>query len=188
METVPEEPVIVRLREEMSSYLKILGSILPESQWRQIQENAVRLEEEGLPAAVSRQIAILPFLDDFLPVVSLAGRTGNDLFSVARTLNDVRDFLDMKEILRQMEGVQVRDRWDRMAYQMLKAGFIAVIHDLTLAIWRERDGNLETFFGARRQKVAFFRNLRESLRGATPANYHPLTVLVRALEDLIPRR
>jgi glutamate dehydrogenase len=187
MQLALQEERIAALRGELTSYRKILGSILAPAQWQQLQEAVGRLQEEGLETEWAQRIAALPYLEDLLPSVALAGHAGVDLHSVARTFNEVRQQLDMEAVLRQFAGVQLRDRWDRMAAQMLKEAFAAAAFRISQAVWQECSGNLESFFGRRRQQLTFYRALRENLRGVTPANYHPLTVLVRALEDLLSR-
>jgi hypothetical protein len=74
-----------------------------------------------------------------------------------------------------------------MSAQMLKEAFSATAFRISQAVWQESGGNLEAFFGRRRQQINFYRSLRETLRRGTPANFHPLTVLVRVLEDLLSR-
>jgi glutamate dehydrogenase len=95
----------------------------------------------------------------------------------------VREYLGLKDLLHRMEGVQVRDRWDRLALQSLKGEFASAAFNLAHGALQESEGNLESFFAGRRQKLRFYRNLRDAL-GGVPANFHPFAVLLRALAAL----
>jgi glutamate dehydrogenase len=186
MKIQPEDQAIVSYREMVLTFVKILGGILPEMEWEKCKTCAVSLEEKGLSPDLARRFSTLSYMEDFLPLVTLVSKTGGDLYSVARTFNEVRNYLGLKEILQLLDAVQVRDRWDRMTYQALKEGFASAAFSLTLVILQESEGNLEAFFAGRRKKVNFYKGLEESLRRTTPANYHPFAVLVRALEGLLP--
>jgi glutamate dehydrogenase len=89
----------------------------------------------------------------------------------------------LKDLLRRMEAVQVRDRWDRLALQSLKGEFASAAFNLAHGALQESKGNMESFFAARRHKLRFYRNMRDAL-GGVPANFHPFTVLLRALVAL----
>jgi glutamate dehydrogenase len=186
MKIQPEEQAIVSYREMVLTFVKILGGILPEMEWEKCKSCAASLEEKGLSPDLARRFSTLSYMEDFLPLVTLVSKTGGDLYSVARTFNEVRNYLGLKEILQLLDAVQVRDRWDRMTYQALKGGFASAAFNLTLVILQESEGNLEAFFAGRRKKVDFYKGLEESLRRISPANYHPFAVLVRVLEGLLP--
>jgi glutamate dehydrogenase len=174
---------ISTFRERAAVYAKNLGGVLPQGEWKQFQEAVASLEREGFSVEIARTAATLPYLDDFLPVETLSVETGADLYSAGRTYNEVREHLGMKDLLQRMEGVQVRDRWDRLALESLKGEFASAAFSLAHGALRETEGNLESFFSVRRQKLMFYRNLRDAL-GGVPANLHPFAVLLRALEAL----
>jgi glutamate dehydrogenase len=141
--------------------------------------------EEGLPRDVARSLSTLPYLEDLLPLNSLAEKAGSDLYSAGCTYNEVRNHLGIREVLSLAEKVPLRDRWDRLAHQSLREEFDGMVFDLTLAVLKEENGNIDAYFAARRQKTGFYRSLQEGLRGSAPVNFHPFTVLGRALEALL---
>ncbi|WP_081702892.1 NAD-glutamate dehydrogenase domain-containing protein [Desulfuromonas sp. TF] len=178
-----EEEEISAFRERANVYVKNLGGVLPKVEWEQYQKAAASLESEGFSAEIARTAAALPYLEDFLPVETLAVDTDNDLYSAAQTYIEVHEYLGLKDLLRRMEAVQVRDRWDRLALQSLKGEFASAAFNLAHGALQESKGNLESFFAPRRHKLRFYRNMREAL-GGVPANFHPFTVLLRALVAL----
>lgn len=188
MEIPLEEAAVSAYRQRALTFAKNLGGVLADSEWQQCQSLMSSLEEEGLPPDLAREVTILPYLEAFLPVESLSSRTGSDLYSVARTLNEVRDYLGLKELLLRLTGVPVRDRWDRMAFQALKSEFATATFNLAHSVLRETEGNLEAFFSRRRQKLNFYRGMKDAFIASAPANYHPFTALVQALEGLLGDR
>ena len=181
----PQPEVIARYREEVRSYAKALGGILPADEWERCKVEAANLEGEGLDAGAAKLFAVLERLGDFLPLATLVESTGSDLDSVARTYNELRRLLGVGELLELAGQVAVRDRWDRLAYQALSEGFSALIFNLTGEVFRQSGGDPEAYFASRRQKLAFYRGLKDGVGGAPPANYHPFAVLQRALEGLL---
>jgi len=182
---MPDAEAIPSLQEQVRAFSKTVGGVLAEGAWSDCQRRSGELAQSGLPQEIAERLSILPLLEDFLPVVTLVDETGNDLYSVARTYHELRDYLRIGEILAQMEKVQVRDRWDRLARQMLKRDLALAALRLTRALLLEAAGNLEAFVAARRQKVNYYRGLTEKLRGLVPGNFHPFALLLRALESLL---
>jgi glutamate dehydrogenase len=174
-----------KVKEGVREFEKILGGILPESEWNPCRQYAADLEKGGLVPEAAHTYAVLPFLRDFLPIQAVADDVEEDLYTVSQTYNEVRKILDLRKILHLLDQVQERDHWDRLAHQTLKRDYATVAFGLTRVVLRENKGNPEGFFAARRQKVALYRRQVESLRGGTPVNYHPFTVMVRSLESLL---
>ncbi len=186
MEIRPEPDLVAEYRQKALTFAKALGGILPEAEWQQCKAEAAEWEKAGLGPDVGRQVASLSHLEDFLPVVSLADLSGGDLYSVAKIFSDVRKTLEIRDVLQWVRAVQIRDRWDRMAQQTIKSGFSSAAYNLALAVLREADGNPEAFFSRRRQQLKFYRKLMDGVRGVTPVNYNPFTVLISALEGMLP--
>jgi len=174
-----------KVKEGVREFEKILGGVLPESEWNPSRQFAEALKEAGLSHEAAHTYAVLPFLKDFLPIQAVADDVDEDLYTVAQTYNEVRKSLDIRKILRLLDKVQERDHWDRLAHQTLKRDYAAVAFGLTRAVLRENKGNPEGFLAARRQKVVLYRRLADSLRGGVPVNYHPFTVMVRSLQSLL---
>jgi glutamate dehydrogenase len=186
MEVGPEEESVGPLREKALAFDKSLSAILPGREWEQCKAFAAALGERGLSPGLAGRLSVLPYLDDLLPTASLVEEAGADLYSAARTFNELRERLGLREILRLLDEVPGRDRWDRTAARILKGGFEAVLYALAREALRRSAGNLDAFLNARRTQFADYRGLRERLLGTTPVNYHPFTVLLRALESVLP--
>ncbi len=179
-----EEGVVVDYQKQAGNYLKALGGLLPDTAWQTCKESVVELVRDGFDAEAARRLAVLPQFADFLPLVELARDRDGDLYSVARTLGEIRAALELPALLKELDGVPVRDRWDRLARQSLLSAFALGVFHLTRGVLAESDGNLERFLSRRRPRVRHYQGLVEGLRGTVPANFHPFTVLVRALEAL----
>jgi glutamate dehydrogenase len=142
------------------------------------------LEKEGYSAEAARRQAMLAHMGDFLPVMTLASEFAEEIYPVARVYRDVRSFTELDDLFARMGEVPIRDRWDRLTSQSLTKRLNAVVFELSKGIWKEAQGNPETFFARRRSKIRALHALQQQMRQITPANFHPFTVLSSALEDL----
>ncbi|WP_298035894.1 NAD-glutamate dehydrogenase domain-containing protein [uncultured Desulfuromonas sp.] len=180
-----EDKAIGALRESLRVFEKNLGGIVPEQRWQGCQQEASQLEEAGLDPELARWITLLPFMEDFLPAVSLAENAGVDLYSTMSALREVGESFGTRQVVNLLGQVQVRDRWDRQAQRALKDAFSATALDLTRAVLTEAGGNLEGFIAPRRHKVNLYRRMRERLGENVPPNLHPFSVLADALGGLL---
>jgi len=185
MRFAPEEAVILSLREQLQAFAGSMGGILGEEEWQTCLGCAGDLEKAGLPSENARILSLLPRMGDFLPVVTLVEETGSDEYSVARTFHELREYLGLGLILGRLEEVAVRDRWDRQTRLMIKGDFASVLLRLTRRLIQESSGNIEAFFGSKRQKMNIYRRNAEKLRGIPLVNYHPFILLVRSLDSLL---
>ena len=177
---------IAAYREKEVQYVKNLGSILPAEQWDECKGVAEELEQAGFNHETSNKLAALVFLGDFLPLASLVGRTGQDLYSVARTYQDIRSFLDLPALQQLLDNVPVRDRWDHLTLQQLREGFEQLLFDLNLGVWQVSAGNPESYFSKRRRSLQAYRRLWSALMsGSSPVNFHPFGVLLECLQELV---
>ncbi len=185
MSLKPESSVVEELKEKVLAFEKALGGIVAEEEWRTSKAFSDGLEEEGFTADVARRLAILPYLDNFLPIISLEERTGNDLYSIAQAFHEVQNLMGLDDILARVEAVPVRDKWDRNAQDAVASGFAMALFKLTLAVLEQAAGNPEAYLRARRRELQAYRQLRDAMRSTTPVNFHPFLSIVKALEALI---
>jgi glutamate dehydrogenase len=185
---MPGGAILDDYRQQLLGYQRILGGILGDEEWARCKERSEALEALGFSADSALKLTTLSHLEEFLPLVTLAGETKNDLYSVAQTCREVKMRLGIDELRAMMARVRIGDRWDRMAYQALVERTAAVSFALTEAVFRESAGNLEAYLAPRRKTVRFYQGLKEGLRSGPAANYHPFTVLVGTLEEMLSFR
>ncbi|HKJ87709.1 MAG TPA: hypothetical protein VKA48_04295, partial [Gammaproteobacteria bacterium] len=176
--------VVEHYRDRVEHYRKAWSGLYSDADWEAVKERMTQLQEEGFSEDEARTLATLDRFEDFLPLLELVEHTDSDFYSVARTYSEVRRVLDLQSVLRGMAEVPLRDRWDRMAQQAVVSAFIQGAFRLTAAVFAEADGNPESFLGRRRPQNRAYQGLRDRLRGTVPTNFHPYTVLARALESL----
>ncbi len=181
----PESSVVEGLKGKVLAFEKALGGIVDEQEWLECKAFAEGLEEEGFTADVARRLAILPYLDNFLPIISLEERTGNDLYSVAQVFHEVRTLVGLDDLLERVASVPVRDKWDRNAQESVTSGFSMALFRLTLAVLEQASGNLEAYLVSRRRELQTYHRLRDAMRSTTPVNFHPFLSMVKAFESLI---
>ena len=170
----------------LESFLKNLSCLIDEDEAARMSEEIETLTTDGLPEAQARQAATLRYLGEFLPTVALVDHTGSDFYSASRTMEEVRKYLELGDIASELGQVVLRDRWDRMAFEMLNRSLKEVVYRLSLACLEEADGNIEAYFGRHRGRVKLFKGLWQDLRGSSPTNLHPFEVIIRSLEALTP--
>jgi glutamate dehydrogenase len=186
LEILPESGQVFELREKLHAFEKVLGSILPEEAWTLCKGCASDCEENGIAAEPARRLSILPHLGNFLPIMVLAEKTDSELYATARAFIDIRGLLALDEILALSRNVLLRDGWDRKALQSLTASLADTSFRLTQVVLEQYSGNPDACLAGRRRELNNYRRLRDSLRGTTPVNFHPLMIVAASLEDLIP--
>ena len=142
---------------------------------------------KGIDAETARRFAILPYMGDFLPIMVLAEAAGCEIYAAAQAFMEVRRLLAYNEIFALAQHLPLRDHWDRQALQSLTAALADVGFRLTETVLEKYSGNPEACLAKKRRELNNYRRLREGLRGATLVNLHPLMILVKAAEELIPQ-
>ena len=178
------EKGIETLRENLALFYKTIGGVLPAEIWAGCKDEAAALVEAGLDTEVAHHLSLLDHAADFLPLMTLAEETGGDFYAVAQAFREIRQLLGYGDLLKDVERVPLRDRWDRMARRSLQEGFETVVYDMVRVVLKDHQGNLDALCSLRKQKLRRFQALRESLRGQVAVNFHPFTVLLNAAEGL----
>ncbi|MFO7983389.1 MAG: NAD-glutamate dehydrogenase [Desulfuromonadales bacterium] len=175
---------IAEYRRKVEEYQKGISSIVPQEHWQVCQKFIENLQEQGASESLARDAALFEFMDDFLPLVDITEATGRELHSTATALKDVRKAFRLPELLDHLKKVPERDRWDRMNRKGLESSLQSSTLQMTRKLTEECNGNLETYMGQHKQKIRYFRTLRDQILTTTPVNYHPFSVLARNLDDL----
>lgn len=186
LKLAPHSSRVTSLRQQLAAFEKVLGGLLPIEEWRRCKIDAQAVEELGMSAKLARRFSLLGALRDFLPVVMLNEETGGELYATARTFLDLRRLLGLDELTRLARTVPLCDQWDRKALHAVTSSFERVSFRLAKLVLEDYSGNPEACLAARRSELKNFQRLRESLRGLTLVNYHPLLIVAEAAEELLP--
>ncbi len=166
-------------------YIEILPEALSEQIWQDCQQREAELLAMSLAKPVARQLSILAHLGTFLPLVRLIRETGHDMRSLLLLNLEVMDRVAMDQIIAGIEAVAVHDSWDRRAREALLGSIRNLVFSLVHKIVVENKGDSRDFFRSRRQKYRSYRDLREKLAHEDVVNFHPYSVLLRALEGVL---
>jgi glutamate dehydrogenase len=184
--TLPEEEnELQRIEEQLAQYSALLAEVLPASKWQLCQQEQDRLYASGLPEQTALKYAALEYLADFLPLLCMVQQSGQNLEQLARLKVLVDEKVAMGAVVQLLEQVPMRDSWDRRARESLLGSLHSVVVRLVQQIASESAENPQSFFAKRRQKLRAFEELRRSLLTESPQNFHPFTVLLRSLENLL---
>jgi glutamate dehydrogenase len=175
-----------KYRTDVEDYFKTLASLVEEQEWLKTKEEAELLTRAGVAEEMAAKISVLSYLKDFLPVASLVEKTGMDIYSIAQTYKELQERFEIKDVLARLEGIPLRDNWDRMAKQTLISRILTLGYRLTDEIWENANGNLESFLARRRPQFDVYRKLKLELNRTNSLNFNPFAVLIQALEEVLP--
>lgn len=185
MELPVDDADLQRISGQLVQYTRILEDILPPETWKSCQAERDQLATQGLSADIALKFAALKYLADFLPLICMLETSGQNLEQLARMKVLVEETLSSDTIIQILDLVTVRDSWDRRAKESLLGSIHSVMVRIVRQVAIEAADNPPQFFAQRRQKLRTFESLRQDLLTETPRNFHPFTVLLRALENLL---
>ncbi|MDO3379647.1 NAD-glutamate dehydrogenase [Geoalkalibacter halelectricus] len=185
LSTALNQGAIEEWQGRAEEFLSMLAGVVPAAEWQDCRQRIDELEQVGLPRAFARRVASFHYLGDLLPLVPLSEECGQDLHTIVCTHRDLGQHLDIAAMREAASKVPLRDRWDRMAHETFIQDLQAVHYDLTGAVLREADGNVEKYLSARRKKLNNLLSLLKQVQARDPVNFHPFTVLGRALNGLL---
>ncbi len=185
LELPQDEKGLQRLNLWLDEYVEILPSVLSAPAWQVCLERKDELIAAALPRLFAERFAILPQLRIFLPLVRLVNQTKLEMGPLVRLSVEVIDKLAAEEVLSGVETMAVHNSWDRSAREALLGSLRNVIFGIVQKIALENSGDSRAFFRSKKHKYRNYRDLREKLARDEVTNFHPYTVLLRALEALL---
>ncbi len=185
MDIVPEEPLLSSMAEDLETFVAIQQQLLPAATRQEIEGEQQRLRDAGISDDHAWRVVLLPWLRHFLPVVSLATKTGQDLEVAAKLYAEVGNFLELATLEQRLLQVPVSSRWDRLARRTLLDKIAELGFTLPLAVWSKNGGDQSAFFGARPSRLASYRQLLDGIREGVLPSYNVFTALAGTLEALL---
>ncbi len=174
-----------RLNDWFDDYVTILPQALSVRSWQDCQQREAALTAASLPKSVAERLSILPQLETFLPLVRLIDETKLEMGALLKLSLEVLEKLGMNEIITGVEAVAVHDSWDRRAREALLGSLRNLVFSIVHKVALEDQGDSRDFFRKRGQKYRSYRELRAKLANEDVVNFHPYSVLLRALEGLL---
>ena len=185
MQIVPEESLLSTLAKDLETFISIQQQLLPLSMRQEIEDEQKRLADLGISGDHAWRVVLLPWLRHFLPVVSLAGKIGQDLDAATRLYAEVGNFLELAILEQRLQQVLVSSPWDRLARRTLLDKFAELGFSLPLAVWNKNAGDQRAFFNTRSSQLASYRHLLEGIREGVLPSYNVFTALAGTLEALL---
>jgi len=179
------EQDLERISQQLQQYAEFLPQVLPAGSWQECEQSQSQLQNDGLSAEIASRYAVLDYLTDFLPLICMVESSGQNLEQLAQIKVLVEEKIDSSSIYELLEKVAVLDSWDRRARESLISSLHAVNIKIVQQVALEAADNPQKYFSQRRQKLRTFAGLRQSLVSEVPRNFHPFTVLLRSLENLL---
>ncbi len=185
LEVSLDEDSLADWQGRIGEFINLLPGVLPAEEWKSCTTQTKELVRLGLAEDHARLLVTLDYLADLLPLAALVEKTGRELHTVICTYRDLRKMLEIERVRRAATAVPLRDRWDRMAFEAFDKDLVATLFELTGAVLRENDGNVERYLSRRRQKYRLAKNLWQQIEAEEPMNFNPFAVLGRAFSGLI---
>nr|WP_295892140.1 NAD-glutamate dehydrogenase [uncultured Devosia sp.] len=118
----------------------MLGSTLPASLAQGVAERAAELVGKGVPEAVAQRIAELSVLSYASDIVLVSERSGVPVSDGAAAFFGVFAAFDLWPVIEQGRGIQLNDRFDRMALDRALANVMRAQRDLTADVLKTEGG------------------------------------------------
>lgn len=185
MVILPAEPLLSTLAKDLEIFVTIQKQLLSEATRKEIEREQWRLHDAGISDEHAWRLVLLPRIRYFLPVVSLASKTGLDLESAVRLYTEVFNFLELATLEQRLQQVPVSSPWDRLARRTLLDKFAELGCTLPLAVWNKKNGDLSAFFGAQQSRLTNYRQLLNSIQEGVLPSYNVFTALAGTLEALL---
>nr|WP_320050936.1 NAD-glutamate dehydrogenase domain-containing protein [uncultured Desulfuromonas sp.] len=173
------------MRDDLAAYSKLLSSVLPEKRWLACQQQITDLVGQGMDEDTAQQFAILPMLENVLPVMALHQQADVDLHSAAVVLGDVEAQFEIKAMLDEVEQVPLRDRWDRMTRHALRTGYHHAQFTLAKKVLEQFDGNIDRLLAEGRVRFRRYKRLQTMMLDQPAANFHPLMIMLDHLNGML---
>jgi glutamate dehydrogenase len=176
---------IPAMQEHLGEYRTLLSSILNAEQWQECRSRAEALTSYGLDDDTAMELISLPCLENFIPLVQLQEKTGEQLYPLAETMAEAMQHMQLDAILAGIDQVPLRDRWDRRSNRLLKSRFQQEIFSLIEEVMRTYNGNIDSLIS--RQRPAFMRYKRyiKMLSEGSHATFHPYMVILDQLQKIL---
>ncbi len=170
---------------QLKDYARMLPRVLPEEQWTSCLDERKRLISEGVEQLTAYKLSVLDSLFDFLPLICMSDTLSLELESLAAIHLLVQKTVGLDAVLDQLNRVSARNSWDRRAREALLSSLHTVNVRLVQQVAGQNAAQPEKYFRDRRQRLRNYETLKQALMTEVPQNYHPFTVLQRALEALL---
>ncbi len=183
---IPKTPAeFEHIARQLKDYARMLPRVLPEDRWAVCLDERKRLISEGVAQLTAYKLSVLDSLFDFLPLICMSDTLALELERLARIHVLVQKTVGLDAVLDQLNRVSTRNSWDRRAREALLSSLHTVTVRLVQQVAGQNADQPERYFRERRQRLRNYETLKQALMTEVPQNYHPFTVLLRALEALL---
>jgi glutamate dehydrogenase len=176
---------IPRMQENLREYRALLSSILASEQWEECRTQAEAMTEYGLDEDAAMELVSLPYLENFIPLVQLQEKTGEQLYPLAETMAEAMQNLHLESILQGLEQVPLRDRWDRRSNRLLKSRFQQEMFCLIEEVMRSYNGNIDSLLSKQRPAFMRYKRYLRMLSEGNHATFHPYMVVLDQLQKML---
>jgi glutamate dehydrogenase len=176
---------IPAMQEYLREYRTILSSILNAEQWQECRAQAKTLTSYGLDDDTAMELISLPCLENFIPLVQLQEKTGEQLYPLAETMAEAMQHIQLDAILAGIDQVPLRDRWDRRSNRLLKSRFQQETFSLIEEVMRNYNGNIDSLISRQRPAFMRFKRYLKMLSEKSHATFHPYMVILDHLQKIL---
>ncbi|MBN2644609.1 MAG: NAD-glutamate dehydrogenase [Desulfuromonadaceae bacterium] len=173
------------LQQTVAQYTTLLSSVVSSTLWQDCHQQLEQLEQHGFSPQSALELVSLPFLDNLIPLIWLMERTGNDLHSLAVTLNDVMETFRIAFLLESLTRVPERDRWDHRTASLLRGRLMEAVFALVEKVMSEHQGNLDSLVSMNRRSMQRYKQYLDLLAKEKMLNFHPVMVVLDQIQKLV---
>ncbi len=165
-----------------------MGEFLSPGEAARFDARRERLEGQGLPAELARDIATLPLADRGLSIMQIAERTGAPAFDVAQAYARLGDQTGINWVYGRLAEAHPADAWDRMAAIDLHAEMLGLQQEITEHVLSQptpdREAAVEAYLDSRRVVIERVRALQQRAPiGSSPSALSVVASRLRTLRE-----
>ena len=175
---------IPQMQQKLHEFRKILSSTLEAEHWDTCRLESEALTAYGLEADAALELATLPHLENFIPLVQLHEKTAQDIYPLAETMAETMRIMEIELLLHGLDDVPMRDRWDRRSNRLLKSRFQQEVFNFIEDVMLNHKGNIDSLLSKKRAAFMRYKRYVKMLSESSHATFHPYMVVLDQLQKL----
>ncbi|MBF0448720.1 MAG: NAD-glutamate dehydrogenase [Magnetococcales bacterium] len=168
-----------------------LPNLVSKDQMNLLAQRQQELIKKGLPADLSTETVMLPFLRDVMTILHIKESLHTQFEQVGHLYIQIDDYFGLSWIDSNLKKVHTRDEWGRMNIENLRKELLDTRTQLVKGVisFKRHNESIAESFQSYLQEVSDvnvqYQSLLNQIKAAEKPDHLPLSVLVRKLRDLM---
>jgi glutamate dehydrogenase len=178
------------MSEPVKEILTDLPELMTEMGGKRLANSVRQHLRMGVPERLARRVSALTYITDALEIVRIAGETGCDTRSMAKTYFEIGQRLPIDWIRRAIDRLQVDGIWQARARGALRDRVVGAQRELAGQVFqlngcRDSSTGIDKLTAARAERFERVRDVLAQMRESGSKDFASLTVAVNEIASLI---